>query len=95
MAQIPTVTIDDPFKPGDFRIINESDFNPKEHTIFGESRKAMRVQGSASELGTDSGDQFSDEQLRASIETATGKAPHWKASRETLIARYNELNAAD
>lgn len=47
------------------------------------------------ELGTDSGDQFSDEQLRAAIETATGKAPHHKTGRDKLIAQFNELNAQE
>jgi hypothetical protein len=47
------------------------------------------------ELGTDSGDQFSDEQLRAVIEDATGKAPHPKTGRAKLIAQFNALNAAE
>lgn len=45
-------------------------------------------------LGTDSGDQFSDEQLRAAITTATGKAPHPQTGRKKLIAQFNALNAA-
>ena len=89
MAQIPTVTIQDPFKPGDFRIINESDFDAKTHKLWKEEPRA------ASDLGTDSGDQFSDDQLRAASEAATGKAPHHKTGRETLIARFNEINAAE
>lgn len=44
-------------------------------------------------IGTDSGSQFSDAQLRDAIKQATGKAPGGRASRETLIAQYNELNA--
>lgn len=47
------------------------------------------------ELGTDSGDQLSDEQLRAAIETATGSAPHHRTGREKLIAQFNELNAQE
>lgn len=46
------------------------------------------------ELGTDSGDQFSDDQLRQSIEAATGKTPHPKMKRDNLIAHFNKLNAA-
>lgn len=45
------------------------------------------------ELGTDSGDQFSDEQLRAIIEEQTGEAPHHRTGRERLVAQFNELNA--
>lgn len=88
MAQIPTVTIQDPFKPGDFRIINESDFDSKAHKLWEEK---PRVETG---ISTDSGDQFSDDQLRDAIEAKTGKKPHHKSSRETLIARFNELNAA-
>lgn len=46
------------------------------------------------ELGTDSGDQFSDEQLRAIIEQETGEKVHHKTGREKLVARFNEINAA-
>lgn len=49
----------------------------------------------ASGLGTDSGDQFSDEQLRDIIKDVTGKAPHPKTGREKLIATFNALNAAE
>ena len=44
-------------------------------------------------ISTDSGEQFSDAQLRDAIREATGKAPGGRASRETLIAQFNELNA--
>ena len=32
----------------------------------------------------------SDEDMRAAIEQATGKAPHWKCGRDTLIEKYDE-----
>lgn len=44
-------------------------------------------------LGTDSGDQFSDDELRSTIEAVTGKAPHPNAKRETLVEKFNALNA--
>ncbi len=44
-------------------------------------------------IGTDSGDQFSDEQLRDAIEAVTGKKTHPSMKRENLIAQYNKLNA--
>ncbi|WP_421090056.1 hypothetical protein [Pseudochrobactrum sp. MP213Fo] len=43
-------------------------------------------------LGTDSGEQFSDDQLRDAITQATGTKPHHKTGREKLIADYNALN---
>lgn len=47
------------------------------------------------ELGTDSGDQFSDSQLRGAIKEATGKAPAPRMSRDKLIAMFNEINAGE
>lgn len=44
-------------------------------------------------IGTDSGDQFSDEQLRGAIEAATCQKPHHMLGRAKLIAQFNELNA--
>lgn len=73
--------------------INLSDFDPDIHEPVGGSGQAPRMQGTPEELGTDSGEQFSDEQLRDAIKAATGKAPHHKAGREKLVAQYNELNA--
>lgn len=49
--------------------------------------------GKPAGIGTDSADQFSDEQLRAAIEAATGEKVHHKTGREKLIARFNEINA--
>lgn len=49
----------------------------------------------AAGIGTDSGDQFSDDQLRGAIKEATGKAPHHKLSRNKLIEQFNALNVAD
>ena len=45
------------------------------------------------DIGTDSGEQFSDEQLRAIIEEATGAPPHHRTGRAKLIEMFNELNA--
>lgn len=54
---------------------------------------AIAAQTGANGLGTDSGDQFSDEQLRSAIKDATGKAPHHKLGRDKLIEQFNALNA--
>ena len=45
------------------------------------------------DIGTDSGEQFSDEQLRAIIEQETGSAPHHRMGRAKLIETFNALNA--
>ncbi len=45
------------------------------------------------ELDTDSGAGLSDDQLRAAITEATGKAPHHKLGREKLVEAFNALNA--
>lgn len=50
--------------------------------------------GFPDDLGADSGEQFSDEQLRAIIEQETGKAPHHRTGRSRLVETFNELNAA-
>lgn len=34
---------------------------------------------------------MTDDQLRDAIKKATGKAPHWKANRATLLQQYAEL----
>lgn len=57
-----------------------------------EIAEAMAGQGASAGLGTDSGDQFSDDQLRAVIKEATGKAPHHKLGRDKLIEQFNALN---
>lgn len=43
-------------------------------------------------IGTDSGDQFSDAQLREIIGAVTGTSPSSAAKRESLIKRFNDLN---
>ncbi len=59
-----------------------------------EIAEAVAAQGAPAGLGTDSGDQFSDEQLRQVITETTGKAPHHKLGREKLIEQFNALNDA-
>jgi hypothetical protein len=53
---------------------------------------ALAPETAGNGLGPESGDQFSDEQLRAAIEAATGKAPHHKLGREKLIEQFNKIN---
>ena len=80
--------------PDGFMIINADDFDPARHERFGADPETARIQGTPEELGTDSGDQFSDEQLRDVIETITGTKPHHKTGRAKLVDQYNELNAS-
>lgn len=74
--------------------INTSDFDPSKHELFGgDAKPEAKNELAASEgVGTDSGDQFSDEQLRRIITEATGKAPHHKTGRDKLVSMFNELN---
>ena len=76
----------------------ESDFEIIEDVSAPKGRRIVRKGGTPSApeaigLGVDSGDQLSDDQLRAAIETATGKAPHHKLGRDKLIEQCNALNA--
>lgn len=70
-----------------FTISTEGNGNSVSMTVA-----ATGGEGSAG-IGTDSGEQLSDDQLRAAIEAATGRATHPQTKRETLIAKFNELNA--
>lgn len=45
-------------------------------------------------LGYDSGEQFSDSELRDAIREASGRMPGPRTSREKLVEVFNELNAA-
>lgn len=76
--------------------INASDFDPSKHDLFGDDTKPeVKSELAASEgVGTDSGDQLSDDQLRAAIETATGERPHHRTGRDKLVSMFNELNKA-
>lgn len=56
--------------------------------------KVEEPTGDKIELGTDSGDQFSDKELRDVIKEVTGEYPAGRTSRETLIKRFNELNTS-
>lgn len=41
MASVPTVKID---APGGFCIINESDFDPKQHKLFSEKKEPVKAE---------------------------------------------------
>lgn len=90
MPRIPTVKIKD---GADYIVINADRYDPKQHTLY-DPDEAAKVIAERSNIGTDSGDQFSDDQLRDAIENATGKRPHPNAKRATLIGKFNELNQA-
>ena len=78
---------------GDEYEIVQDEKAPKGRRIVKKGQAVKEVTNSKVELGTDSGDQFSDAQLRDAIKQATGKWPAGRASRETLIKQFNELNA--
>lgn len=58
-----------------------------------EDAEEIEVEVEKIDLGTDSGDQFSDEQLRDMIEQETGERPHHKTGRAKLVETFNKLNA--
>ncbi len=73
---IPTVKI---AQEDGFLIINESDFDPEKHRLFGVDTEP------------EDDDPRSDDELRAALETAAGKAPHPSMKRETMLAKLAEL----
>lgn len=77
--------VDARFAPEDAKIINPHKKRDK--------ASAQQPLASFDGIGTDSGDQFSEEQLRAAIEAATGERPHHKTGRAKLVETFNSLNA--
>lgn len=77
--------VDAGFAPDGAKIINP-------HTAR-ERAPTPQPQSTVDGIGTDSGDQFSDEQLFDIIEKASGTRPHHKTGRAKLIEIFNSLNA--
>jgi hypothetical protein len=84
---IPTVKINHSKSDTGYCIINEADFDAKEHKLF----ELVHADDSEN-IDFDSGDAFSDDQLREAIKEVTGKAPHHKMGHDKLVARFDELN---
>lgn len=70
--------------------IRDAIYRPKGEKV--EKAEAPAKDGNPN-LGYDSGDAFSDEQLREMIKDATGTAPGPRTSRAKLVEQFNELNA--
>lgn len=79
--------------PRGWHLIDASRFDPAVHEVYGSAPAAAVQDEPVLGIGTDSGEQFSDEQLRAAIKEVTGRSPHPATSREKLVAQFNELNA--
>lgn len=88
MSDIPTVRIRNPVTGDGYTVINEADFDPTSHTLFDEDAAGG---GPARPIGDGIFDDMSDEDLRAYITDRTGKAPHPRAKRETLIDKAKEI----
>lgn len=74
--------------PRGWRNIAAASFDPEIHEPF--DKPDEKHSGTVTEMaGTD---QITDDQMRAAIETATGKKPHWKSSRETLLEQFHTIN---
>lgn len=99
MARVPTIKINAD-NPRGWAIINADDFDPDQHKAYASKPTPTPSQPQKADpvaiatLGTDSGEQFSDTQLRDVIKEATGKMPGPRTSREKLVEQFNELNAA-
>lgn len=96
MSQIPTLKIKADHPRG-WAIINEAAFDPKKHVMYGAAPDKAAPFTPADDnapLGYDSGEQFSDSDLRDAIKMASGKTPGPRTSREKLIEMFNGLNAA-
>lgn len=78
--------IEDPKAPKGRRIVRIGASEP--------APKNADETGDNAPLGYDSGDQFSDDQLRAVIEQQTGKKPHHKLGRDKLVEQFDSLNRA-
>lgn len=77
----------------DYEVIQDKNA-PKGRRIVKKGKAVPKeVNAPVDDWGTDSGDQFSDAQLRDAIKETTGKAPGPRTSRENLIKQFNELNA--
>lgn len=81
--------IDARYKPDDYDDGNITEFIPDtDKTIIHGGTGGDKI-----DLGKDSGDQFSDAQLRDIIGEVTGTKPSNAAKRENLIKRFNDINA--
>jgi hypothetical protein len=82
--------------------IIDARFAPEDAKIINPHKKREKAQGQQTTtppaepgggIGTDSGEQFSDEQLFDLIEKATGTRLHHKTGRAKLVETFNSLNA--
>ncbi|ASY62520.1 hypothetical protein SJ05684_c10630 [Sinorhizobium sojae CCBAU 05684] len=78
--QIPTVKIADPRKPGDYAIINESDFDPAVHKRWGEAK----AEASTAEIPAD-WQEMKWFALRSLAANFSNKPPANKAEAEAII----------
>ena len=78
--RLPTVEIKSDHPRG-YRIINESDFDPKQHTLYGEKAAAKKLAPKPAEKTDHQKDQDDLPALRAKYEKVVGKKPFmgWKA----------------
>lgn len=84
MTNIPTIKIKTGYGRG-WAIINEADFDPAIHQPFDAAAKAPEP--------TKPEEGPTEDEMRAAIKEATGKAPHHKLGREKLVEQFLALNS--
>ncbi len=96
--RLSTVKIANPREPGGYMIINEADFDPSRHVLFGAdagAKVALTPAPEPAHVVLDGGERFSDAELRTMIRDLTGKAPHPRTGRAKLLAQFNDANAPE
>lgn len=103
---IPTVKVAFKRNDGDprgYKIINASDFDPSLDTLYGEDTAVVAVRRefvaperelpplrAEDRMDREEAAEITEQQMRDEIKVLTGRAPHWKAKRETVEAMHRE-----
>lgn len=81
--------------PRGWHNIAAASYDPAKHELFDDKPNvdAPAQGGTVEDFGAH-GSEITDDQLRAAIEKSTGKKPHWKSSRQTLLEQFHAINGA-
>jgi hypothetical protein len=92
MTEIPTIKIATSSNDRGYKIINLSQFVAERHQAFEPEAHVPPVAWQGETMVADAGlfEDLTDDELRKYITDRTGRAPHWKSTRETLLAKAME-----